>query len=257
MTDNELIINSSEPKTKPKNEKQENHIYRIISELKNKPKTALKITSNIKLQKTVSPRVRARLYIYNILILNINTKILSYERGDEEKGYDRGPGKEKGREEEVKKINGLENTSAEKGGAKKTFKSWTKEDLENAMEPFREKYSDNLIDDFVEYWSEPTASGKLRINKEIAFGIPQRIGTFMRNDRQNRYKKFDKPKKQQGYSFPTPEAAENYVIEVYYRGREELSPKLQYGIPIIDSNNQPRPIEDIRTDVEKHIRGNV
>ena len=52
--------------------------------------------------------------------------------------------------------------------------------------------------------------------------------------------------------FKTKEDAEQWVIDSYYHGRRELS-ALGMGISLTDGNDQPRPIEDIRKDVEHYM----
>jgi hypothetical protein len=140
---------------------------------------------------------------------------------------------------------------------KKSFRDWNELDLRTELNRFRDRYTDTLVEDFVAHWMEPLPSGKPRISKAEAFDVGKRIGTFVRNDRQGIYKKPDQPKPTAKQGFRTKQDAENYVLQIYFKGDPELNPKLQYGVEIVDHNNQPRPIDDIRADVRTKLRGQI
>ena len=132
----------------------------------------------------------------------------------------------------------------------KPFTRWGRHDLAEAIQPFVAKYGKDACNSFFKYWSEPTASGKMRVNLEKAFDVSRRLSTWRKND-QAFYPKqaqIELPTKK----FKTKEEAEQWVIDSYYHGRRELS-ALGMGIPLTDEHDQPRPIEQIRKDVEHHM----
>lgn len=133
----------------------------------------------------------------------------------------------------------------------KPFTRWDKNDLAQAIHPFVAKYGKDVCNSFFKYWSEPTASGKMRVNTEKAFDVSRRLSTWRKNDQSfypNQAKQVEMPIQR----FKTKEDAEQWVIDSYYHGRRELS-ALGMGISLTDVNDQPRPIEDIRKDVEHYM----
>lgn len=145
-----------------------------------------------------------------------------------------------------------EKGSTGSGGRGRSFRSWTKNDLAAAVHPFVEKYGRDFCNEFFMYWSEPTASGKMRVNVEKAFDVARRLMTWQRVASSS--KRFASAA---AVSIPVPKfkskaSAEQWVIDTYYQGRRELS-ALGMGISLTDGNDQPRPIEDIRLDVENHM----
>ena len=66
-----------------------------------------------------------------------------------------------------------------------------KEDFEKLLIPFKELL-DNNYQEFLDYWSEPNAKGKLRFQCEKFFDIKRRINTWNKNT--NRYGNTKAPK---------------------------------------------------------------
>jgi len=66
-----------------------------------------------------------------------------------------------------------------------------KEDFEKLLIPFKEILANNY-EEFLEYWSEPNAKGKLRFQCEKFFDIKRRINTWNKNT--NRYGNTKAPK---------------------------------------------------------------
>lgn len=66
-----------------------------------------------------------------------------------------------------------------------------KEDFEKLLIPFKELL-DNNYQEFLDYWSEPNAKGKLRFQCEKFFDIKRRINTWNKNT--NRYGNSKAPK---------------------------------------------------------------
>ena len=154
--------------------------------------------------------------------------------------------------EGVKKRKSLEGVNAEQekqqqvsGAAAVPFTRWGRAELAKSIEPFVKTYGREMCNQFFGYWAEPTASGKLRVNLEKAFDVSRRLSTWTRN---NKGSVAEMPLQ----NFKTKQEAEQWVVDTYYHGRRELS-ALGMGISLTDDNNQPRPIEDIRKDVEHHM----
>ena len=138
------------------------------------------------------------------------------------------------------------------GPTSKTFRQWGREDLALAIQPHVAKIGRETCNDFFAYWAEPTANGKIRVNLETAWDTARRLGTWRRNN-------FSKPTQSTtaAVQIPIPKfksqtEAEQWVIDTHYHGRRELS-ALGMGISLTDDNGQPRPIEDIRKEVEIHM----
>jgi hypothetical protein len=147
-----------------------------------------------------------------------------------------------------------EKTDTEVAGGEakpKPFTRWDKNDLAQAIHPFVAKYGKDACNSFFKYWSEPTASGKMRVNLEKAFDVSRRLSTWRKND-QAFYPKQAQQVEMPTKKFKTKAEAEQWVIDSYYHGRRELS-ALGMGIPLTDEHDQPRPIEQIRKDVEHHM----
>ena len=132
----------------------------------------------------------------------------------------------------------------------KPFSRWDRNDLAQAIAPYVAKYGKVTCNEFFKYWAEPTASGKMRVNIEKAFDTSRRLATWQKNNN-----KFSTQGAKQDTQMPTPkfktkQEAEQWVIDTYYHGRRELS-ALGMGVSLTGPDNQPRPIEDIRKDVEQ------
>ncbi len=131
----------------------------------------------------------------------------------------------------------------------KPFSRWDRNDLAQAIAPYVAKYGKVTCNEFFRYWSEPTASGKMRVNVEKAFDTSRRLATWQKNNN-----KFSTQGAKPDTQMPTPkfktkQEAEQWVIDTYYHGRRELS-ALGMGVSLTGDDNQPRPIESIRKDVE-------
>jgi hypothetical protein len=132
----------------------------------------------------------------------------------------------------------------------KPFSRWDRNDLAQAIAPYVAKYGKVTCNEFFRYWAEPTASGKMRVNIEKAFDTSRRLATWQKNN-----SKFSTQGAKQDTQMPTPkfktkQEAEQWVIDTYYHGRRELS-ALGMGVSLTGPDNQPRPIESIRKDVEQ------
>lgn len=57
-------------------------------------------------------------------------------------------------------------------------------DLKNSIQPFVEKYGENLCNDFFLYWSEPNKSRtKLRYEMQNTWDVSRRLATWAKNDK--------------------------------------------------------------------------
>lgn len=52
--------------------------------------------------------------------------------------------------------------------------------LEDLIEPLREKYAPRLLEDFLDYWTEPDAKGKERWQKEKTWQTSRRVARWKR-----------------------------------------------------------------------------
>ena len=68
-----------------------------------------------------------------------------------------------------------------------TYKKWTKEQFKKELDAYFGKFPNHILKNFFEYWSEPTPSGKLRLNLEKAWDTNRRLKTWAS-------KEFNKPK---------------------------------------------------------------
>jgi len=154
---------------------------------------------------------------------------------------------------EAKKKKGVTYSLGADGTVAKSFKQWKPEDLKQGLAPHVEKYGRDLCNEFYRYWSEPTASGKMRMNGESAFEITRRLDTFQRNA-----EKFGSKQKvsDNQLHFKTKREAEQYIIDKYYHGKAEYGPA-GYGVEMVDENNQPRDIDVIRDEVNRKVLGNL
>ena len=65
----------------------------------------------------------------------------------------------------------------------KTFKQWNAAEFEIAVSGLaRDRLSDSEKQAFIDYWTEPSASGKMRFQSEKFFDIGRRIGTWNKNN---------------------------------------------------------------------------
>lgn len=202
------------------------------------PKKPLNV--NVKVKENVNVNVNGKVNE------NVNLLFGTSPLGEKNKN-----GFEGDHEEQTAKQEKTDTQVAGGGGAKpKPFTRWDKNDLAEAIHPFLAKYGKDACNGFFKYWSEPTPTGKIRVNLQKAFDVSRRLSTWRKND-QAFYPKQSQPELPT-QKFKTVAEAEQWVIDSYYHGRRELS-ALGMGIPLTDANGQPRPIEQIRKDVEHHM----
>jgi hypothetical protein len=65
------------------------------------------------------------------------------------------------------------------------FKNWTKEQFKNEVDTFFGNYPNHILKNFYDYWIEPTASGKLRMNLEKAWDTNRRLKSWSSNQYNN------------------------------------------------------------------------
>lgn len=82
------------------------------------------------------------------------------------------------------------------GTPTKSFKILTKQEFVEELKPFTEKFGKDMVRDFYEYWTEPSASGKMKFQLEKTWDTSRRLSTWARNE-----KKFNpkEEKKQTGH----------------------------------------------------------
>jgi len=77
---------------------------------------------------------------------------------------------------------GSRNTNGTQTKHKRTqTKNDKKKLFKEGIEPHLEKYGRDLLNDFFAYWTEPTPDGKMRYEKQKAFAIDRRLGTWAKN----------------------------------------------------------------------------
>ena len=80
---------------------------------------------------------------------------------------------------------GQRNASETQAKRKRTQTTMNKNDkkklFKEGIEPHLEKYGRDLLNEFFAYWTEPTPDGKMRYEKQSAFAIDRRLGTWARN----------------------------------------------------------------------------
>ena len=82
------------------------------------------------------------------------------------------------------------------GTPTKSFKILTKQEFVEELKPFTEKFGKDMVRGFYEYWTEPSASGKMKFQLEKTWDTSRRLSTWARNE-----KKFNpkEEKKQTGH----------------------------------------------------------
>lgn len=85
----------------------------------------------------------------------------------------------KGEESKVNESNGDGNAAPPKP---KTFKQWTKEDFIHELEQFKEYYPKEQLNKFFKYWSEKSASGKMKLQLETTWETSRRLDYWINND---------------------------------------------------------------------------
>ncbi|WP_236708529.1 DUF6291 domain-containing protein [Elizabethkingia anophelis] len=90
------------------------------------------------------------------------------------------PNKEEDVEEE-------EDVEVDKEGEKKhapakPFSKLSKDEFYNSLAEHVGEYSKQTVRDFFDYWTEPSASGKMKFQLEKTWSIPHRLATWKRNE---------------------------------------------------------------------------
>ncbi|MDE5516424.1 hypothetical protein KRE49_11810 [Elizabethkingia meningoseptica] len=90
------------------------------------------------------------------------------------------PNKEEDVEEE-------EEVDVDKDGEKKyaptkPFSKLSKDEFYNSLAEHVGEYSKQTVRDFFDYWTEPSASGKMKFQMEKTWSIPHRLATWKRNE---------------------------------------------------------------------------
>ncbi|MCU7560048.1 hypothetical protein N4T42_07070 [Riemerella anatipestifer] len=64
----------------------------------------------------------------------------------------------------------------------KSFKNLTEKEFRDSLMPFLVEYSKDLVRDFYEYWTEPSANGTPRFKLEKTWNTERRLKTWARNE---------------------------------------------------------------------------
>ena len=96
------------------------------------------------------------------------------------------------KEKDKKKI--VANAPVSKSNKIKTYKQWTNDDFKKVLNLFRGEHTDQTLKDFYSYWSEPTASGKMRLTTNKSWDTSRRLKTWTRNNFNNINAPIDKNK---------------------------------------------------------------
>ncbi|MDV4026196.1 hypothetical protein CMT52_17840 [Elizabethkingia anophelis] len=102
--------------------------------------------------------------------------------------------KPKGNQEETKvlpnkeeDVEEEEEVDVDKEGEKKhaptkPFSKLSKDEFYNSLAEHVGEYSKQTVRDFFDYWTEPSASGKMKFQLEKTWSIPHRLATWKRNE---------------------------------------------------------------------------
>lgn len=86
--------------------------------------------------------------------------------------------------EECTDIVSAENEFSSTQKKTKSFEE-RKEAFKKLIDPFREKYESEMLNDFWRYWTETNPNGKkMRFEMQKVFDVGRRLGTWKRNDEQ-------------------------------------------------------------------------
>ncbi|WP_407533767.1 DUF6291 domain-containing protein [Elizabethkingia miricola] len=91
------------------------------------------------------------------------------------------------KEEDVEEEEEEEEVDVDKEGEKKhapakPFSKLSKDEFYNSLAEHVGEYSKQTVRDFFEYWTEPSASGKMKFQLEKTWSIPHRLATWKRNE---------------------------------------------------------------------------
>lgn len=64
----------------------------------------------------------------------------------------------------------------------KTFKQWEREDFIRELEQFKEHYPKDQLNKFFKYWSEKSATGRMRLQMEKTWETAKRLDYWINND---------------------------------------------------------------------------
>jgi hypothetical protein len=64
----------------------------------------------------------------------------------------------------------------------KTFKQWTREDFIQELEQFKDSYPKEVLNKFFKYWSEKSASGRMKLQMERTWETSKRLDYWINND---------------------------------------------------------------------------
>ena len=96
------------------------------------------------------------------------------------------------KEKDKKKI--VANAPVSKSNKIKTYKQWTNDDFKEVLNLFIGEHTNQTLKDFYSYWSEPTASGKMRLTTNKSWDTSRRLKTWTRNNFNNINAPIDKNK---------------------------------------------------------------
>ena len=86
-------------------------------------------------------------------------------------------------EDEDKEFNKETTIVAKKDGLSLTIEQ-RKEEFKNSIEPFKEEYNAEMLNDFFEYWTEPNRSNtKMRFERETSWDIRRRLSRWEKHNR--------------------------------------------------------------------------
>ena len=74
----------------------------------------------------------------------------------------------------------------------KSFKQFSKTDFTNEIQPFLQEFGKELCNQFFSYWTEKSASGKMKFQLEKTWDTKRRLDTWKRNDEKFGKQQFQK-----------------------------------------------------------------
>ncbi|MCT4088807.1 hypothetical protein HZP82_15615 [Elizabethkingia anophelis] len=92
------------------------------------------------------------------------------------------PNKEEDVEEEEEVEVDVDKEGEKKHAPTKPFSKLSKDEFYNSLAEHVGEYSKQTVRDFFDYWTEPSASGKMKFQLEKTWSIPHRLATWKRNE---------------------------------------------------------------------------
>lgn len=86
----------------------------------------------------------------------------------------------KGKENKGKEIK--ERVNGAHAPTLKSFKAWTEKEFIDDLSNFRETYPKDLLNEFFKYWSEKSATGRMKFQLEDTWETKKRLETWERNE---------------------------------------------------------------------------